>query len=92
VYTVVYMAADESLAFVLNRGKGAWGSFPPAERAEPITVLGVRGELAMPAETHDLGGFWNDGHGRNYQIKAVSRQMTKEELVRIAASLVPVSE
>jgi hypothetical protein len=88
LYTIVYAAKDENLAFILNMGKGAWGNFPPAEVNEPITVLGVSGGLSISSETHAMGVFWQD-HGRNYQIKGFSRQMTKEEMMRIVKSLAP---
>ena len=56
---------------------------------EPISVLGVNGELSISTETHTLGAFWQD-RGRNYQIKAFSKMMTKDELLQIIKSLVPV--
>ncbi len=89
LYTIVYSAKGENLAFILNMGKGALGNFPPAETNEPVAVLGVSGVLSISAETHAIGTFWQD-QGRNYQIKAFSQQMTKDELMQIIKSLAPV--
>jgi hypothetical protein len=90
-YTIVYTAKDENLAFILNMGKGALGNFPPAELNEPITIRGVNGSLSIASEAHAMGVFWQEQQGRSYQIKAFSRQMTKDEMERIVKSVVPVA-
>lgn len=86
VYTIVYSTSDETLAFILNAGKGALGNFPPPERREVVTVLGWSGELESSTETHALGVFWQTSMG-NYQIKVYSKKMTTEELKQIIESL-----
>ncbi len=87
VYTIVYAAPGENLAFILNMGKGALGNFPPAERRESVTVLGRQAELESSTETHTIGVFWQMPGG-NYQIKAYSPQMTMDEMKKIIDGLI----
>jgi hypothetical protein len=90
VYTVVYTAPDETVAFILNTGKGALGNFPPTESPEePIQVGGMDGSLSIASESDASGIFW-EVDGQNYQVKAFSKQITKDELLQIANSVTPV--
>jgi hypothetical protein len=87
VYTIVYAAPNETLAFILNQGKGALGNFPPAQQRTAITVLGQFGDLEVASETHTLGVFWQASSG-HYQIKAYSQQMTTDEMTKIIEQLI----
>lgn len=91
LYTIIYPAQDENLAFILNMGNGALGNFPPPETREQVVVRGISGELLTSKEMNTMGIFWQET-GQSYQIKAHSKQMTKAELLRIANSLVLIAE
>jgi hypothetical protein len=95
-YTITYYlpTTKETVVFILNIGKGTWGNAPPPESTEPITVDGANGALdysspqgngALP----EYVAWWKQG-GQHYQIKALSPQMTKEEIQQIITSLVPL--
>jgi Domain of unknown function (DUF4367) len=87
VYTIVYSAPNENLAFILNMGKGAFGNVPPLERVESITVLGRQGELESSSEIHTVSAFWQSS-GQHYQITAYSQQITTDEMKKIIDSLI----
>lgn len=86
-YTVLYSSSNESLVFILNTGKGAYGNFPPPDDRAPIMVLGTHGELMTATETQTVGVFWQNA-GQHYQIKAYA--MMPDELQAIVESLVLV--
>jgi hypothetical protein len=95
-YTIIYYlpTTKETVAFILNIGKGAWGNAPPPESTEPITVDGASGalEYSSPQGNGALPEYvaWWKQDGQLYQIKALSPQITKEEIQQIIASLVPL--
>lgn len=86
-YTVLYSSSNESLVFILNTGKGAYGNFPPPDDRASITVLGTHGERMTATETQTVGVFWQHA-GQHYQIKAYA--MMPDELQAIVESLVLV--
>jgi dipeptidyl aminopeptidase/acylaminoacyl peptidase len=91
-YTVVYQGEDELVAFILGMGKGALGNSPPPDSTEPITVHGVRGELATtgiasPGSRKSQIVSWQE-NGRHYEIKVLSNRITKDELKQMAERLV----
>ncbi len=86
-YTVLYSSPNESLVFILNTGKGAYGNFPPPDDRASITVLGTHGERMTATETQTVGVFWQNA-GQHYQIKAYN--MMPDELQAIVESLVLV--
>lgn len=90
-YTVTYAAQDEGLVFILNMGAGALGNFPPPETREQIVVRGTSGEVLTSKETNTMGISWQESGG-SYQITASAKQMTKDELLQIANSLVAVAK
>lgn len=93
-YTIVYHAEDELLAFILGIGKGALGNAPWPDSTEPITVFGVEGRLSKAESTPTSNRLsqivsWQTER-LSYQIKIFSNRMTRDELLRIVASLEPV--
>lgn len=89
VYTVIYTNGDETIAFIRNVGKGAWGNSPPPESLTPVTVNNVEGTLWLSRETHNLGVSWQQ-QSSSYQVNAHSERMTTDELRQIINSITPV--
>lgn len=93
-YTITYYlpTTQETVVFILNIGKGAWGNAPPPSSSEPIIVDGANGMLdfSSPMGNGALPEYvaWWNKDGQLYQIKALSPQITKEEIQQIIASLV----
>ncbi len=95
-YTIVYHAENGLVAFILGMGKGALGNSPPPDTTEPIDVHGAQGWLSTTGVTTtrsrlNLQVSWQE-QGRIYQIKVSSNRMTRDELLRVVASLVPSEE
>lgn len=89
-YTVAYKAADELLVFALNDGQGTPGTLAPPDTREPIMVLDdVPGVLWTSSGTFLRQVSWQE-HGQSYQVEVSSGPMTREELLRIAQTMVPV--
>lgn len=99
-YTIVYTTQNkdeqELIAFILGIGKGALGNAPRPDSTESITVDGMNGELYFSSSESTSGSpefvaMWQV-QGRSYQIKAISLQITKEEIKQIIESLVPIKQ
>ncbi len=103
-YTVVYSATTapgnvDTIVFILNIGKGSWSNALPPENTEPIAVDGASGEMYSTPD--NLGPSYNPAkyygvtwqkQGQSYQIKAISTEMTNEEIKQIIESLVPINK
>lgn len=90
VYTVFYRGTDENMVFIRNMGKGALGNSPEPESETPVTVNGIKANLWVSKETHNLGITWGQP-GASYQVNAHSERMTPDELLQIVKSLTPVT-
>jgi hypothetical protein len=88
-YTILYMAPDEQIAFILGQGAGAWGNAPPPDTLEPLTMHGMNGVLHISTEAKFIGISWLQ-QGRPYQIKSISARVTREEMRQIVDSLTAV--
>jgi hypothetical protein len=93
---VVYRSGEESLAFILNRGFGAWGNIPgPPTSMSPIDVRGSAGTVLRVTGvgnggTHDFYVVsWQDGDA-TYEVKVQSDEMPEEDVLDLARDLIQV--
>jgi TolB protein len=96
LYEALENKPEESVVFILNIGKGAWGNTPPPDSTEPIAIDGMSGKLYYSNSQSTSGNpeyvaTWQD-QGQHYEIKAPSARITREEMMQILDSLVPLGK
>ncbi len=90
-YTSQVAEKRESIVFILNNGKGAWGNAPRPDTTDLITIDGASGKLYYSSAESTSGNpeyvvTWQQ-QGQNYEIKAPSSRMTQEEIIQIIGSM-----
>jgi hypothetical protein len=89
-YTVLTRASQkDTILFSLGSGYGSWGNFPPPDSQEKVTVLGQEANLMISRENNNTMSVSWTSNRQTYHVRT-GGALTRDELLRIANSLVPV--